>query len=175
MDTGCNVEELFGRYSDMVYRIAFSYGNNIQMAEDVVQEVFLRYLKKMPHFKSGEHEKAWFIHVTVNCCKSMLSSAWVKRVLPLEDTETGQAAVIFQDSRSSALYELVSGLPAKYRTVLYLRYYEEYQVNEIAKILRITPNLVSARLLRAKKMIKQELIKERKCFGDETGIIQRNV
>ncbi len=69
----------------------------------------------------------------------------------------------------------MSKLPPKYRTVLYLRYYEEYQVKEIAKILHITPNLVSARLLRAKKIMKQEVLKERKCFEDETGIIQRNV
>lgn len=169
MDTGRNVEELFGRYSDMVYRIAISYGNNVQMAEDVVQEVFLRFLKKRPDFKSSEHEKAWFIRVTVNCCKSLLSSAWIKRVQPLEDTM--QAEILFKDSGSSSLYELVSGLPAKYSTVLYLRYYEEYKVKEIAKILHITPNLVSARITRAKKMIKQELLKERKCFKDETGII----
>lgn len=169
MDTGRNVEELFGRYSDMVYRIAISYGNNVQMAEDVVQEVFLRFLKKKPDFKSSEHEKAWFIRVTVNCCKSLLSSAWIKHVQPLEDTM--QAEILFKDSGSSVLYELVSGLPAKYSTVLYLRYYEEYKVKEIAKILHITPNLVSARIARAKKMIKQELLKERKCFKDETGII----
>lgn len=169
MDTGRNVEELFGRYSDMVYRIAISYGNNVQMAEDVVQEVFLRFLKKRPDFKSSEHEKAWFIRVTVNCCKSLLSSAWIKRVQPLEDTM--QAEILFKDSGSSSLYELVSGLSAKYSTVLYLRYYEEYKVKEIAKILHITPNLVSARITRAKKMIKQELLKERKCFKDETGII----
>ena len=171
MDTGCNVEELFCRYSDMVYRIAFSYGNNIQMAEDIVQEVFLRYLKKAPHFKSIEHEKAWFIRVTVNCCKSLLVSAWVKRVQPLEDTVQEQAALVFQDSRNSILYELVSGLPAKCHTVLYLYYYEEYQVKEIAKILHVTPDLVSARLHWAKKMIKNELLKERKGFKDETVII----
>lgn len=169
MGVDSDVEELFSRYSDMIYRIAISHSNNVQMAEDVVQEVFLRFLKKTPHFKSSEHEKAWFIRVTLNCCKSLLSSAWIKRVQPLEDT--GQAAVIFTDSKDSRLYELVSGLPAKYSTVLYLRYYEEYQIKEIAKILHITPNLVSARLSRAKKMIKQQLLKERKCFKDETGII----
>lgn len=82
-----------------------------------------------------------------------------------------QSEILFKDSGSSSLYELVSELPAKYSTVLYLRYYEEYKVKEIAKILHITPNLVSARIARAKKMIKQELLKERKCFKDETGII----
>ena len=75
-----------------------------------------------------------------------------------------------------ALYELLCTLPAKYRIVLYLRYYEEYQVKEIASVLSITPNLVSARLLRAKKLLRQALLnqnqkQEREKFADETGII----
>ena len=183
MDTECNAEELFERYSDMVYKIALSYGNQVSLAEDVVQEVFLRFLKKKPHFKSREHEKAWFIRVAVNCCKSMVSSAWMKRISPLEDA--GQVAVAFQHKEEEELYELLTKLPANYRTVLYLRYYEEYQVKEIAKLLHITPNLVSARLSRARKLMKKEIIdegiidkgivKERKCFGDGEGIIQRDV
>ena len=182
MGTDCNAEELFERYSDMVYRIALSYGNQVSLAEDVVQEVFLRFLKKKPCFKSREHEKAWFIRVTVNCCKSMVSSVWMKRIGPLEDA--GQVAVTFQHKEEEELYELLAKLPANYRTVLYLRYYEEYQVKEIAKLLHITPNLVSARLSRARRLMKKEIInqgidkgiiKERKCFGNGEGIIQRDV
>ena len=78
MAADCDVKELFERYSDMIYRIAISYGNSVSFAEDAVQEVFLRYLKKMPQFENCEHEKAWFIRVTVNYCKSILSSAWLK-------------------------------------------------------------------------------------------------
>jgi len=173
MDTDCNVEELFDRYSDMIYRIAISYGNQVSLAEDVVQEVFYRFLKKRPHFKSSEHEKAWFIRVTVNCCKSAVSSSWMKRVRPLEDA--GQVAVAFQSGDEEELYAMLEKLPAMYRCVLYLHYYEEYQVKEIAGLLHITPNLASARLSRAKKLLKKEILKERKRFEHETGIIQRNV
>lgn len=86
-----------------------------------------------------------------------------------------QAENLFQQEEESGLFELMAKLPAIYRTVLYLRYYEEYQVKEIAKLLHITPNLVSARLSRAKKLMKKEILKERKCIENETGIIQRNV
>lgn len=99
----------------------------------------------------------------------MVSSAWMKRTQPLE--ETGQAVFMPQYEDYNNLYEIMAKLPPKYRTVLYLRYYEEYKVKEIAKILRITPNLVSARLSRAKKFIKQEIIEERKEFRNETRII----
>ncbi|MDE7324352.1 MAG: sigma-70 family RNA polymerase sigma factor [Lachnospiraceae bacterium] len=169
-----DARDLFGRYADMIYRIAMSYGNSMPFAEDIVQEVFLRYLKKRPSFENDEHQKAWFIRVAVNCCKSSLSSAWFRRVCPLE--EAGQIAVPFDSEEACELYEMLSCLPAKYRVVLYLRYYEEYQVKEIAGILGITPNLVSARLLRAKKMLKQELLRqnqkqEKEAFRDETGIV----
>lgn len=169
-----DAKELFARYADMIYRISMSYRNSVPFAEDIVQEVFVRYLKKRPSFENSVHEKAWFIRVSVNCCKSTLSSAWFRRVCPLD--EAGQLAVPFERRQECELYEMLSCLPAKYRIVPYLRYYEEYQVKEIAKILGITPNLVSARLLRAKKMLRQELLKpyqqhEKEVFPDETGII----
>lgn len=174
MDTERDTKELFECYADMIYRIGISYGSSVHFAEDVVQEVFLRYLKKRPRFENAGHEKAWFIRVAVNCCKSMLSSAWIKRVCPLEEAQ--EIAVPFREQEECELYEELSGLPAKYRIVLYLRYYEEYQVKEIAAFLGITPNLVSARLLRAKKLLKQkflqqELITKKEGFRDETGIV----
>ena len=169
MSTDSDVKELFERYSDMIYRIAISYGNSVSFAEDAVQEVFLRYLKKTPKFENCEHEKAWFIRVTVNYCKSILSSAWLRRTCSLENA--GQIPVPFGQREENELYEALSCIPPKYRIVLYLRYYEEYQVKEIAEILGVTPNLVSARLLRAKKLMKQKLLQEREEFQDGTRTV----
>ena len=120
MSTNYDVKELFERYSDMIYRIAMSYGNSVPFAEDAVQEVFLRYLRKSPLFENREHEKAWFIRVTVNYCKSTISSAWLKRICSLENAE--QIAVPFHQREESELYETLSNLAPKYRIVLYLRY-----------------------------------------------------
>lgn len=171
MDTENDARELFERYADMIYRIAMSYGYSVHFAEDAVQEVFLRYLKKRPCFENNEHEKAWFIRVTVNYCKGIISSAWMKRVCPLEEAE--EIAVPFREQEECELYEELSYLPPKYRIVLYLRYYEEYQVKEIAKILGVTPNLVSARLLRAKKLIKQKFLKQEPEQNNEQNLRYR--
>lgn len=175
MNKEARVEQLFKRYSDMVYRIAVSYGNDAAMAEDVVQEVFLRFLKKEPHliFENEQHEKAWFIRVTVNCCKSMVNSAWMRRTRPLE--EASSVSVPFAKKEEEDLYKMISSLPAKYRIVLYLRYYEEYPVKEIAKLLHVTANTVSIRLLRAKEMMKQEILKESEESYNEKGIVQKHV
>lgn len=173
METNYDIGMLFEQYSDMVYRIAISYGNNTQMAQDAVQEVFLRVLQKKPRFESPAHEKAWLIRVTVNYCKSMLSSAWIKRTCPLDDAE--RVFPVFYHEEENELYEALIKLPAKYRIVLYLRYYEEYPVKEIASILHIMPNAVSARLLRAKKMLKQEIIKEMEDEWHEKSFISIDV
>lgn len=174
MDADDRAEELFKRYADMVYRIAVSYGGMGHWAEDAVQEVFVRYLRKRPRFESDEHEKAWFIRVAVNCAKSMLSSAWLKRNRPLEESGM-QETPSFVQEEESGLYEMLSLLPPKYRIVLYLRYYEEYPIKEIAGILHITPNLVSARLRRAKEMMKKHMSKEREGMEDERGVVSVDV
>lgn len=158
METNPNVEKLFEQYADTVYRIALSYGKDPHLAEDVVQEVFLRLIKKKPQFESPAHEKAWLIRVAVNRCKSLLASSWRKRTQPLE--EMPEHAVPFEREEEQQMYEMLLQLPPKYRIVLYLRYYELYQVQEIAGLLHITPNAVSARLSRAKKMMKLELMED---------------
>jgi RNA polymerase sigma-70 factor (ECF subfamily) len=174
-------EEVIRRNSDMVYRLAYALVKTRDDADDIYQEVFLRYLKKEPRFENHEHEKAWFIRVAVNCCKSTLSSAWFRRVCPLEESGCPAAeapAARFDSEEACMLYEALCSLPAKYRIVLYLRYYEEYQVKEIASILGISQNLVSARMSRAKKMLRNVLLNQnqtqnqkKEAFRNETGII----
>jgi len=160
----CNIEagELFERYSDMVYRVALMTCGDKCTAEDIVQEVFVRYLKNKPVFESDEHAKAWFIRVAVNCAKSQLTSFWKRNVVPVEDfydSDNEEEQAVF-DSEESELFEVIRSLPQKYSIVIYLRYYEEYAVNEIAKILHTTAGTISSRLSRAKKLLKEQLSKE---------------
>ena len=62
----------------MVYRLAFVRTGTKHDADDVFQEVFLRYVKKKPVFVDEEHRKAWLIKVTVNCSNNFWSSLWNK-------------------------------------------------------------------------------------------------
>ena len=74
------------RYSDMVYRLAFARTGNTADAEDVYQEVFLRYLRSDPQFTSEEHRKAWLLRVTINCAKKLHAAPWRRRTEPLSET-----------------------------------------------------------------------------------------
>ena len=80
-----DVCEALEKYADMIYRIAFSYTKNSHDADDVLQEVFLRYIKNDGFWQSEEHRKAWLIRVAINCSKSLLTSAWYRKTVPLED------------------------------------------------------------------------------------------
>ena len=76
MDRTSQAEETVRRYSDMVYRLAFARTGNTADAEDVYQEVFLRYLRSDPQFTSEEHRKAWLLRVTINCAKKLHAAPW---------------------------------------------------------------------------------------------------
>lgn len=65
------VEEKFNLYGKMLFRLAMLYLGNRSDAEDAVQEVFVKFLRKHPEFHDHQHEKAWFIRITINMCKDV--------------------------------------------------------------------------------------------------------
>jgi len=146
-------EEIIYRYQDTVYRIAFTYCRNSSDAQDVAQEVFIRYIKKLPSLKSEEHLKAWLIRVTINTAKSLLTSSWFKKVVPI----TEHLPATTEDSPCPDTYNAVMSLPDKYRAVVMLYYFEDYSVKEIAQILSRTETAVQTQLQRARAILKNTL------------------
>lgn len=173
------VTETIKRNSDCVYRLAFSMVKTVQDAEDIRQEVFIRYIRKNPVFESKEHEKAWFIRVTTNLCKNLWKSAWRQKTVSMDrdtvlETGCGESAAAIRIGESvrdisddgagilsqmvltdeeERVVETVKRLPIKYRAVIHLFYYEEMSVEEIAGALKLQPSNVRARLTRARKML----------------------
>lgn len=145
------IEYMVEKYSDMIYRIAITRTNNKQDAEDIFQEVFLRISRKMPNFENENHEKAWIIRVTINCSKNLLNSMWSKKTVPLDEN------IKFETSKSYEIYYEVAKLPVKYRTVIYLFYYEGLKIEEISKILNINQSTIKTQLARAREKLKISL------------------
>ena len=141
-------------YSDMLYRIAFLQLKNNQDAEDVVQETFYQFVKRKVEFETPEHEKAWLIRVTLNACKDFMKSFFRSRTVPLDEIEELTADV--PEDHSDVL-EAVLSLPVKYKTVVYLYFYEQYSAVEISKLLEKNVNTVYTLLARAKTMLKERL------------------
>ncbi len=145
------------KYSDMVYRMAYSMVKNPQDAEDIHQDVFVKYITKRPDFESEEHEKAWFLRVTINMVKNLWKTAWKRKVVSLFDNTIEEQMEPIQEDE--ALIEVVKQLSQKYRVVIHLFYYEELSVEEIANLLKEKPSTVRTQLTRARRQLK-EMLKE---------------
>nr|WP_319489769.1 sigma-70 family RNA polymerase sigma factor [uncultured Caproiciproducens sp.] len=150
IDTDSRIQSCLTNYADMVVRIAFQNVKSRQEAEDIAQEVFLRLFTLGTDFKSAAHEKAWIIRVTVNLCKDYLKSSWFKKRAVLDDN-------ILSHDKNSEVLDAVMRLPVKYRNVVYLHYYEDMSVTEIASVLQQKENTVSSWLHRARKQLKESL------------------
>lgn len=142
------------RNSNTVYRLAYAQMKNTSDADDVYQEVFYRYIRKKPFFENQEHKKAWFIRVTVNCCKTSLKSFWKTKVCELD--ETFEDTEVEKEDLSFALKKL----PKKYSAVLYLFYLEDMSIKEIASALNLKEGNVGVLLSRARQKLKEILEKE---------------
>ena len=138
-------------YSNMVYRLAFSYTRSKHDTEDIYQEVFLRYVRCNPEFENEEHRKAWLIRVTINCCKKLWASSWKRKVVPLEDT------ISFDMPEDTILYDELKKLPPKYRMVIHLFYYEDFSIEQISNTLGIKQSTIRTQLTRARNILKENL------------------
>lgn len=142
--------EAFNKYSDMVYRLAFARVKNKYDADDILQEVFLRFMKYTKKVNNDEHTKALLIKITINCSKSLLTSAFFKKTQPLDEN-------ISVSMPQHDTLEAVLNLPVKYRTVIHLRYYCGYSIDEIAEILSTKPSTVKSQLHRAREKLRTSL------------------
>ena len=141
-------------YGDTVRRICMIHLKNKADTEDIFQNVFLKYVLRTAPFDSPEHEKAWIIRVTVNACRDLVKSFFRSRTVSLD-----QLIEKPQDMPEdhSDILEAVLELPARFRDVVYLHYYEGYSAPEIGRILKKNPNTVYTLLARARQLLKTRL------------------
>lgn len=146
-------------YRDILYRIAFSNMKNKSDAEDAVQEAYCRYLKTKPVFDSKDHEKAWFIRVVINICHDLHKSVWFTKTVAFDEvpeSEMKHFNLPFMEEDETLWH--VMELPIGYRNPLYLFYYEDYSIREIAQIMELEEGTVKTRLKRGREMIKERIL-----------------
>ena len=142
------------QYSDTVRRLCAVHLKNDADTEDIFQTVFLKYVLSSVSFENEEHEKAWFIRVTINACKDLLKSFFRRHTVSLDDVIEHPAELPpdYQD-----IWEAVISLPQKYRDVVYLHYFEDYTAPQISRILGKNVNTVYTLLTRSKQMVREKL------------------
>lgn len=143
---------IYNRHVDMVFKICYSYLKNIADSEDAISITFIKYMQYKGQFETLEHEKAWFIVTTTNVCKDMLRQVWRRNVAFDESYMTK-----LETFEIDTTLDVILKLPSRYKTVIYLYYYEGYNSEDIAKILNKPPSTIRNQLARAKKLLKRKL------------------
>ena len=141
-------------YSDTVRRLCVIRLKNYDDTQDIFQNVFLKYALSSVQFESQEHEKAWFIRVTINACKDWFKDFFRNNTVPLDELIEKNSD---EKEDFSYVLEAVLSLPKKNRDVVYLHFYEGYTAPQIAKILNKNVNTVYTLITRSKDLLRERL------------------
>lgn len=153
--TDKELAELYQRHADLVYRLCYIYLKNPVDAEDAVQSVFLKLIKSQPVFSDYEHEKAWLTVTARNFCKDNLKNWWTSRRVAL-DALPEVSSWRGNEPSGKVLARLLS-LPEKYKTILYLYYFEEYSVKDLSELLGLKESTIQTQLARGRKRLRIDL------------------
>lgn len=145
-----NIENAVKEYADMIFRVCFVILKNEADAQDAVQETFLKYIQKAPHFENERHEKSWLIKVATNHSRNMLKSR-----SRYTDTDIESIKNFSADEETMFVLEALVSLPQKYSVVITLHYIDGYKVNEIAQMIGKTPSAVKMRLQKGRKLLEK--------------------
>jgi len=152
--TDDEIAEIYKRHVKTIYRVCYTYKKNHVDTEDAVSETFLKLIRHGPVFNGEEHEKAWLIRTASNVCKDFLKH-WSRRNADIEDYATTLEAE--RGDEASSLLDTVCALPDKYKTVVYLYYYEGYNSNEIATSLGKPQSTIRNYLHEAREILRKKL------------------
>ena len=147
---------LVEQYQTDLLRMCYIQLHDTALADDAVQETFLKYMTKSPAFNDSEHEKAWLLRVASNECKDMLRMRRHSSLLSLDDIRELGA----ESEDDAQVLALLCSLDEKYRAVIQLHYVEGYKINELAEILGITQAAVKKRLQRGREALRSMMEKE---------------
>ena len=172
---GMDFNEIARNNVDALFRVAYTYVQNEQLAEDIVQDVFLKAFERKEQFRFEADYKTYLIRMTINRSHDMLRS-WSYRNFVLSNTftnlfrfENSAEEVVLSESENTELAKIILKLKPKYREVIFLYYYYDYDVHEIASVLQTSVNTVKTRLVRARKQLKDKMNGE-EVFGDDTQL-----
>ncbi len=159
-DSSAYFSELYERYATDVLRMCYFYLADRQKAEDVCQDVFVRLITTNPDLQEGR-EKAWLLKVAMNRCRDLWRGAWLKRVVlgsPAYETTPAPDAFVHL-AEQEEMMQAINQLPAMFKEVILLHYYQGYGISEIAELMDLPEGTISSRLSRGRKKLETILMK----------------
>ena len=149
------MKRLLNEYGNSVFRMCFLYLKDVQLAEDALQDTFIKVYNSYPEFKGYSNEKTWITRIAINTCKNYLRSSWWKLIdeSALLESIPSEENLMWDDT----LIVQIMKLSAKYKEVILLFYYQDMKIREISEVLQIPESTVAVRLKRARETLKISL------------------
>ena len=147
------------QHQSSLLTLCYAYLHERQLAEDAVQETFLRAYRALDAFRGECEEKTWLTSIAINVCRSTCRSAWFRRVnRRITPEEMPDEPRSYDDQDAAELAWAIQRLPDKLKEVVL--YYQELTMPEIAKIVGVTASMVSRRIKKAHGYLRDALGKE---------------
>ncbi|MCZ8535919.1 sigma-70 family RNA polymerase sigma factor [Paenisporosarcina quisquiliarum] len=156
-----DLKDLMFEYTEFLIRLAYYYVKDLQAAEDIVQEVFIKFYNNQHNYEERGELKAYLTQMTVNKSKDYLKS-WTNRKIQLQNRLFSQAGKrnldeLVRKDEEAMIGEAILELPLKHREVLIYFYFNEMTITEVAHILTIPESTVKTRLRRGKELLRNRL------------------
>ncbi|MGN0514909.1 MAG: sigma-70 family RNA polymerase sigma factor [Lachnospiraceae bacterium] len=170
-EDGTDYEEmiagLYREHATGILRMCYLYLRDYQLAEDAMQETFVRVFRHYGKFHGKSEVKTWITRIAINCCKDFLEELKTKHSLPMTDEEFEMQYEDKPENREKSAYSMaedkmvlsraIGRLEEKYREVVVLFYYKELSTKEIAQITNVPRTTVEFRLKKAREILKNDL------------------
>ncbi len=168
VDMDQRVEQWIHDYGHDLKWLAYSYVKDHSLAEDITQETFIKAYQKYSSFKEESSVKTWLYKISINLCKDHLKSSYMKRVVKkgtelfrsLPSTQYTPEEYVLSQSEDEELFQHILALEGKYREIIILYYFEEFDTNELADVIQASPNTVKTRLRRARQLLQKQMTSE---------------
>ena len=141
-------------YQTALLHICYMMLQDEALAEDAVQETFLKVYRALEDFRGDSSEKTWLMRIGINVCRDMKRTRWFRYVDRRVTPELLPDAAAQTEDDHEELSQAIVLLPGKYREVILLHYYQNMNLRDIGQALGLAPSSVSNRLKKAREKLR---------------------
>lgn len=153
---------IYDEYSQELFNIAYGYSRNKDDSNDIVQNVFMKFIQLNKEFKTSDDMKYYLVRMTINESINLVKSYTKRKVLLDNEYIANVPNFQNEDEKLCKISYLINILPMKYKTIIILHYYDMMRIKDIAKTLNISESAVKKRLERGRHFLKSYLERENK-------------
>ena len=152
-----SIRQMIDENQTALLRMCYLYLHDVQLAEDAVQETYIKAVRAWDSFRGEAGVRTWLTRIAMRTCMDMRRGFWFRRVDRRVTPEMRPDRAQEAEDGESALTLAVMNLPKREREVILLYYYQDMNMKDIAETLGVTQPTVSYRLRRAKEKLRTEL------------------